>query len=35
VTDAAEFSAARPNATDLLRLQPDLERVLQQLEARL
>ncbi len=35
MADATEFSTARPNAADLFRLQPDLERVLQQLEARL
>jgi hypothetical protein len=35
VTDATEFSTARPNAAELFRLQPDLERVLQQLEQKL
>ena len=35
VTDAAEFGTTSPNAADLFRLQPDLERVLEQLEARL
>ena len=35
VTDAAEFSTAKPNAAELFRLQPELERVLQQLEQRL
>jgi hypothetical protein len=35
-TDAASFGAtAPPNAGELLRLQPDLERVLQQLEQKL
>ena len=35
VTDATRFATAPPNPADLLPLQPDLERVLQQLEARL
>jgi hypothetical protein len=35
VTDAARFSTAASNAADLLPLQPDLERVLQQLEEKL
>ena len=35
VTDAARFGTAPPSAADLLPLQPDLERVLQQLEERL
>ena len=35
VTDAAEFSTAKPNAAELFRLQPELERVLQELEQRL
>jgi len=35
VTDATRFGTAPPNAADLLPLQPDLERVLQQLEERL
>ena len=35
VTDAAQFGTASPNPADLLPLQPDLERVLKQLEERL
>ena len=35
VTDATRFGTAAPNAADLLPLQPDLERVLQQLEEKL
>ncbi len=35
VTDATRFGTAPPNPADLLPLQPDLERVLQQLEERL
>ena len=35
VTDATRFDTAPPNPADLLPLQPDLERVLQQLEERL
>jgi hypothetical protein len=35
VTDATRFGTAAPNPADLLPLQPDLERVLQQLEERL
>jgi hypothetical protein len=35
VTDATCFSATSPNPADLFPLQPDLERVLQQLEDRL
>jgi hypothetical protein len=35
VTDAARFGTAPPNPADLLPLQPDLERVLQQLEEKL
>jgi len=35
VTDAARFGTAPPNPADLLPLQPDLERVLLQLEDRL
>jgi hypothetical protein len=35
VTDATCFGTGAPNATDLLPLQPDLERVLQQLEDKL
>ncbi len=35
VTDAVRFDTAAPSATDLLPLQPDLERVLQQLEQKL
>jgi len=35
VTDASQFATVVPDATELLALQPDLERVLQQLEARL
>ena len=35
VTDAVRFGTAAPSATELLPLQPELERVLQQLEARL
>ena len=35
VTDAARFATATPNAADLLPLQPELERILQQLEQRL
>jgi hypothetical protein len=35
VTDATLFGTAAPNPADLLPLQPDLERVLQQLEEKL
>jgi hypothetical protein len=35
VTDAIRFGTLSPNPADLLPLQPDLERVLQQLEERL
>jgi hypothetical protein len=35
VTDALLFDTAPPNTAELLRLQPDLERVLEQLEQRL
>ena len=35
VTDATQFSTSSPNPADLLLLQPDIERVLQQLEDRL
>jgi hypothetical protein len=35
VTDATQFSTTTTNPADLLPLQPDLERVLQQLEDRL
>jgi hypothetical protein len=35
VTDATNFSTAAPSPADLLPLQPDLERVLQQLEDKL
>jgi hypothetical protein len=35
VADATHFSTTSPNPADLLPLQPDLERVLQQLEDRL
>ena len=35
VTDAVSFGTTAPNPADLLPLQPDLERVLQQLEDRL
>jgi hypothetical protein len=35
VTDAADFGTASANPAELLPLQPDLERVLQQLEAKL
>ena len=35
VTDATHFSTNAPNPAELLPLQPELERVLQQLEARL
>ena len=35
VTDAVRFDTAPPSATELLSLQPELERVLQQLEQRL
>ncbi len=35
VTDASSFSTAGASAAELLPLQPDLERVLEQLEARL
>jgi hypothetical protein len=35
VTDAARFSTATQSATELLPLQPDLDRVLQQLEQKL
>jgi hypothetical protein len=35
VTDASRFAATAPDATELLALQPDLEKVLQQLEERL
>ena len=35
VTDATRFGTAAPNPADLLPLQPDLERMLQQLEEKL
>jgi hypothetical protein len=35
VTDAVRFDTAPPSATELLSLQPELERVLQQLEQKL
>jgi len=35
VTDAVRFDTVPPSATELLSLQPELERVLQQLEQRL
>jgi hypothetical protein len=35
VTDATDFSTTTPHPADLLPLQPDLDRVLQQLEDRL
>jgi hypothetical protein len=35
VTDATRFGTAPTNPADLLPLQPDLERMLQQLEERL
>jgi hypothetical protein len=35
VTDASEFSTAKPNDAELLRLEPELEGVLQQLERKL
>jgi hypothetical protein len=35
VTDAACFGTAKPNGAELLPLQPEVERILEQLEARL